>query len=162
MRHVVVISLLLAVGGLIAPASNVRAQSARRAQSRIRAALENWTTAFNAGDSGRICDLFAPDLIADYQGQPERNYQSLCDHLRRSLSGGRRKFHYSLAIREILVSGSLAVVRLVWTLRTYQTNGAEAGSTIEPGIDIFRLQPDGSWKISRFMAYGFSAGKARR
>ena len=24
---------------------------------------------------------------------------------------------------------------------------------IEPGMDIFRRQPDGSWKIMRYMAY---------
>lgn len=147
---------MLTAAALIAPASSVFAQSADSAQSRIRAALETWMTEFNASDSRKVCDLFAPDLIADYQGQPERDYRSLCKLLHGSLSDPERKFHYSLDIKEILVSGGLAVVRLVWTLKVNANNGSEARSTIEPGIDIFRLQQDGSWKIYRFMAYGVS------
>ena len=155
-RLIFTVSLMLTAAALIAPASSVLAQSTDSAQSRIRAALETWMTEFNAGDSRKVCGLFAPDLIADYQGQPERDYRSLCKLLRGSLSDPERKFHYSLDIKEILVSGGLAVVRLVWTLKVYAKNGSEAHSTIEPGIDIFRLQPDGNWKICRFMAYGVS------
>jgi ketosteroid isomerase-like protein len=147
-------SLMLTAAALIAPASNLRAGD--RAQSRIRSALQTWMAEFNAGDSRKVCGLFAPDLIADYQGQPERDFPSLCKLLRGSLSDQQRKFHYSLDIKEILVSGGLAVVRLVWTLRVYPKNGSEAHSTVEPGIDIFRLEPDGNWKICRFMAYGVS------
>jgi len=117
---------------------------------------------FNAGDSRKVCDLFAPDLIADYQGQPERDYDALCQLLRGSLSDCERKFHYSLDIKEILVSGRLAVVRLVWTLRAYPRNGSAPAATIEPGIDIFRLQPNASWKICRFVAYGVSPQPALR
>jgi len=44
-------------------------------------------------------------------------------------------------------------VRLVWML-TVKRQGDLAGAiTKEPGLDIFRRQPDGSWKISRYMAY---------
>ena len=28
-----------------------------------------------------------------------------------------------------------------------------AETDAEPGLDIFRRQPDGSWKIARFIAY---------
>jgi uncharacterized protein (TIGR02246 family) len=151
-----IISLMLGVAVLSAAASSVRAQSADNPQSRIRAALETWMAEFNAGDVGKVCGLFAPDLIADYQGQPERGYHALCTLLRNSLSDRQRKFHYSLDIKEIMISGGLAVVRLVWTLKIHPKNGGEEHSTAEPGIDIFRLQPDGNWKICRFMAYGVS------
>jgi ketosteroid isomerase-like protein len=144
----------MTAGVMVAPVSSVLAQSADSAQLRIRSALETWMADFNAGDSRKVCALFAPDLIADYQGQPERDYPSLCKLLRGSLSDRARKFHYSLDIKEILVSGGLAVVRLVWTLKINPKDRSEAHTTIEPGIDIFRLQPDGSWKICRFMAYG--------
>src|SRR5205814_7333755 len=52
----------------------------------IRAALEDWTPAFNARDAGRVCGLFSRDLIASYQGQPERNYDALCALLTASLA----------------------------------------------------------------------------
>ena len=71
---------------------------------------------FNAGNADKVCGLFAPDLIAQYRGQPERDYHGLCDLLNRSLNDRSKTYSYSLAIKEILVAGDLAVVRLTWTL----------------------------------------------
>jgi ketosteroid isomerase-like protein len=123
------------------------------AQIQIRAALTQWTTDFNSGNSKEICNLFAPDLISDYPGQPERDYKTQCALLQRSLTDSTKKYTYSLSIKEILVSGDLAVVRLVWTLKfTNKQSGAVIASE-EPGMDIFRRQPDGKWKVFRFMAY---------
>lgn len=50
------------------------------------------TTAFNSRDIGRVCDLSSRDLIASYQGQPERGYDALCALLlwRGAGIGGRR------------------------------------------------------------------------
>jgi uncharacterized protein (TIGR02246 family) len=135
---------------LLAPAV---AQGDSPAQAAIRAALTQWMADFNAGDADKVCALFAPDLIAQYRGQPERDYQGLCDLLKRSLSDRSRTYTYSLAIKEILVAGDLAVVRLTWTLRVKPKDGAGDTTSDEPGMDIFRRQGDGSWKISRYIAY---------
>jgi ketosteroid isomerase-like protein len=51
------------------------------------------------------------------------------------------------------VSGGLAVVRLIWTLEIERKDGASKETIEEPGFDIFRHQADGSWKISRYLAY---------
>ena len=63
---------------------------------------------------------------------------------------------YSLAIKEILVAGDLAVVRLTWTLKVQRKDTPGDITSDEPGMDIFRRQPDGTWKISRFIAYDAS------
>jgi ketosteroid isomerase-like protein len=73
--------------------------------------------------------------------------------LRRSLADQTKKFTYSLDIKEIIVAGDLAVVRLVWTLKVTVPGTANAVETKEPGLDLFRRQPDGSWKIIRYIAY---------
>jgi ketosteroid isomerase-like protein len=78
----------------------------------IRAALEQWRIDFNARRATRICDLFAPDLRYDFRGLPEQNYALLCDRLHRALADKTKSFQYGVRIKEILVSGSLAVVRL--------------------------------------------------
>jgi uncharacterized protein (TIGR02246 family) len=119
----------------------------------IRAALDNWTKAFNARDAGRVCDLFAPDLVAIYQGQPERNYQAICELLSNSLRDREKSYRYTLDLKEILVSGDLAAVRLVWTLTVARNDGGVIETIEEPGIDVFRRQPDGSWKIARYLAF---------
>lgn len=120
--------------------------------AQIRSALEEWRTAFNSRDQERVCDLFAPDLIANYQGQPERNYTSLCQLLHMSLQDPERTYRYSLRIDEILVYGEAAVARLVWTLEIEKPD-APKEVVEEPGVEIFRHQTDGNWKISRYLAY---------
>ena len=92
------------------------------------------------------------DLIAQYRGQPERGYDALCDLLKRSLRDPAKKYSYALDIREIVVAGDFALVRLTWTL-TVHSKGASAETIEEPGMDIFRRQADGSWTIFRYIAY---------
>lgn len=146
--------LLTSLGFLLAalgtPAS---AQPADAADTAIRTALAQWTRDFNARDASRICDLFAKDLRYDYRGFPERDYETLCGLLHKSLADRTKQFAYSLDIREIIVSGDLAVVRLTWTLEVTIPGAATAVASKEPGLDVFRRQPDGSWKIIRYIAY---------
>jgi uncharacterized protein (TIGR02246 family) len=141
-------------GGLVSLAliSPAVTQGDTPAQAAIRAALTQWMADFNAGRAEKVCDLFAHDLVAQYRGQPERGWDALCDLLRRSLADRDKSYSYALAIREILVKGDLAVVRLTWTLKVRGKDAAETTS-VEPGIDIFRRQADGSWKISRYIGY---------
>lgn len=96
-----VLGLLLAVmpgsGALAAP------------EQELRARLLNWTEDFNAGRAERICDLFSLGLVARFQGVAERGYDAQCRLLRESLGRADRRFHYDLAIHEIIVAGGLAV-----------------------------------------------------
>jgi steroid delta-isomerase len=120
--------------------------------AKIKATLEQWTDDFNAGRADKVCDLFAKDARADVADAPERDYDAICGVLTRALSDETRKFTYALDIKEILVFGDVAVVRLVWTSTLKQKDGATTVLT-EPGMDIFQKQPDGSWKIIRYLAY---------
>jgi uncharacterized protein (TIGR02246 family) len=122
------------------------------AESEIRAAIENWRSAFNARDEQRVCDLFAPDIVANYQGEPERDYPSLCEMLRIALRDSETTYLYSVKINDIAVYDETAVVRLVWALEIEKA-GNRQGTIKEAAIDIFRRQTDGSWKIARYLAY---------
>ena len=126
--------------------------STEAARAAISSALEEWRSAFNDRVESHVCDLFAPDLIANYQGQPERDYAALCQLLITSVQDKERAYRYSFDISEILVFGGTAIVRLVWTLEIVK-DGARQDLIKEPAIDIFRCQDDGSWKISRYLAY---------
>jgi uncharacterized protein (TIGR02246 family) len=147
-RAALVVCGWLAVSLLAAPA---RSDSA--VEKAIRDALSNWTHDFNARDDTRICDLFAPDLRYDFRGTPERDYNAMCDGLQRALRDPSKKLSYSFDIKEIIVSGDVAIVRLVWTSKLSLAGSAEVTETKEPGLDVFRRQSDGTWRISRYMAY---------
>ncbi|MEO9191605.1 MAG: nuclear transport factor 2 family protein [Acetobacteraceae bacterium] len=144
------VGAILAAAPLTVPTARASPDPARTA---IRIALLNWTAAFNARDTAHVCDLLAPDLRYDYQGSPERDYGALCALLRHTLDDPKRIFNYSPDIKEILVSGDLAVVRLIWTLKVTRPPVVGAAVSREVGLDVFRKQADGKWKIVRFMAY---------
>src|SRR5207302_74297 len=77
---------IVAIAAVTAPLDpSGGAEPAESAESEIRSAIENWRTAFNARDEERLCALFAPDLVANYQGEPERDYASLCEMLRAAI-----------------------------------------------------------------------------
>ena len=128
------------------------AEPSESAENAIRSAIENWRSAFNARDEDRVCALFAPDLVANYQGEPERDFTSLCEMLRTALRDPDTTYRYSVQINEIMVYGDAAVVRLVWALEIEKV-GSPTQTIEEPAVDIFHLQADGSWKVSRYLAY---------
>jgi ketosteroid isomerase-like protein len=147
-----VIAATASVASIDAPSA---AEDTTTAENAIRSALEKWRSAFNNRNEATVCDLFAEDLIANYQGQPEQDFASLCQLLHTALQSPQTTYHYSLRIDEILVYGEAAVARLVWTLEIERL-GAAKEIIEEPAVDILRHQPDGSWKISRYLAYSAS------
>lgn len=141
-----VLALLLVLGGVL-PAQ------AQSAEDEIRAAFATWTEDFNAGRTERICDLFARDLIADFRGASERGYERQCQMLHAALTDKGRRFHNALTIRDIAVSGDIAVVRVVWTQIVQDRAGGKETRTVEAGLDVLRREADGRWRIFRYMAY---------
>ncbi|OWT59128.1 YybH family protein [Candidimonas nitroreducens] len=115
----------------------------------IRTRLQQWADSFNNRDTAAACDLFSKSLVSDVQGQGEANYETRCAIIRKALGDKRRRFHYDLRIKEIMADKTMAVVRLEWILKI---SPGDATST-ESGLDIFRKESDGQWRIIRYMAY---------
>ena len=122
-------------------------------ETTIRKTLTRWTDAFNARRTNEVCGLFARDLRYDYRGFPERGFEDVCALLQRSLADPSKRYTYDLQINEVMVSGDMAAVRLVWTLTIKGRGDPEGVATKEPGLDIFRRQFDGTWKIVRYLAF---------
>ena len=133
-------------------ASQTAADPTEDARDAIRAALLQWTADFNAGRAQMICALFSPELVYEYRGHPERRYHDTCNLLQRSLADPTKRYAYALHIKEILVSGDLAVVRLIWTLRTTGAGAPQDTVSHEPAMDVFRREADGRWRIIRYIA----------
>jgi len=135
---------------LLTFATQLRAQD--DAADRVRAALTQWRDDFNAGEVERLCDLFAPDLVATYRGQPDRGYAAFCRQLETAVADPALDLRYDLQIEEIIPAGDLVVARVIWTLSS-RVEGSEPQIRTERSLDIFRLQGDGAWRIARFLAY---------
>ena len=135
---------------LLPPAA---AQNGGAADTAIRAALTRWMADFNDRRIDKVCDLFAPDLVAQFRGQPETGFTGLCDQLKRSLSDRTKTYSYGLAIKEVLVFGDLAIVRLVWTLTVERKDPPASSPPTRSAWTSSGASPTGSWKISRFVAY---------
>ena len=120
----------------------------------IRSLLEKWPKDFNAKRASHVCGLFAPDLIARYPRAPDRDYDAMCTHLKEIMHDPEKTYRYETPqIEEILISGDLAVVRLIWTLRITDANTTKKEVLKEIGLDVFKRQKDGKWKVSISYAY---------
>ena len=147
-RFLVTIAAVAAAVAMTAPA---RAGSAAD-EAAIMQRLQRWTTAFNAKDTARVCNLFAPDLIYSVPEVEQGSRTTLCANLDKVLARPEPQLHYdNPEVHEIIVAGDLAVVRLTWTLAA-QAKG-EKDTTTEQGMDILRRQPDGRWSIARFVSF---------
>lgn len=140
------------LSGLI-PGVSYAAESLGRASEEIRAALEEWAGDFNNKNTDKVCGLFAPDLMADYGDFPQISCESICKQLKSSLTNPKMTFRYSLEIKEIMVSGDLTVVRLIWILTVTDADGKVVEKTKDRGMDIFRRQTGWGRKLSRYIAY---------
>ncbi|MGD9846201.1 MAG: DUF4440 domain-containing protein [Variibacter sp.] len=118
-------------------------------EAEIRSRLRDWTASFNKRDKAAACDLFSKSLVSDVQGQGERNYAARCAIISKALDDEKRSFHYDLNIKDVIVDGTMAVVRLDWTLKISPGDSV----SVESGLDVFRKEDDGRWRIIRYMAY---------
>ncbi len=143
-RRAALLALLLLADG---PA---RAEDAEAA---VRGALTRWTEAFNARNAKEVCDLFAADVLATNRDAPDRSFDDICAQLRKVLADPDRRYRYGADIEEVLTSATLAVVRLYWTLETRDRDGNLIETGVDAGMDVFRRQPDGQWRIVRFIAF---------
>jgi uncharacterized protein (TIGR02246 family) len=134
---------LMAIGSAYADAEADKAAIAAR--------LQDFTAAFNARDAAGACDIFAPDLVSTMRGRPDNGREAVCKRIAAALADRTKTMIYAPDIEEIIVSGDLAVVRLIWNVA--ETEGGATRVSKEPGLDVFRRQPDGKWSIARFLAF---------
>jgi len=139
--------MLLGLGGVIPPAwADIDADKAM-----ISDLLQHWVSAFNHRDAAGTCDIFAKDLVSTVPGSLQADHDAVCARLAIQLAKPNKRMQYSLSIQEILVSGDLAVARVLWTLRIKQ--GKHLKTSQEAGMDVFQKQAGGTWSIIRFMAF---------
>ena len=116
-------------------------------EAAIRSRLANWVKDFNAGDLKAAAQVWAPDLVGWAPEGGDDTYSREMEFASRA-AGKPPATTYALEIDEVIVSGDLAVVRDTWT----ETPRAEPAKARRfRSFEVWRRQPDGSWKIARWI-----------
>jgi ketosteroid isomerase-like protein len=116
----------------------------------IRSALAAWVEAANRQDWRTAVQVWAPDLIGWYPGQPDDTYAKEIEraaHPKPQKSPTR----YEVDVVEVMVSGPIAVVRDIWRFTT-GSGTRDSSVAVVRGFEVWKLQPDRHWKIARWIS----------
>lgn len=145
MRNLLIAMFSLLVAGACVAAPTSTLIQAQQDEAAIRQSLADWLRAFNSGDYAKAAQVWAPDMRGWGDGE-EDSYQREIDAAHKLPKLDNPKVRYALRIDEVMVEGDMAVVHDTWT---------EIGSTGKartfPSFEVWRRQPDRSWKISRWL-----------
>lgn len=134
---------------LLFPAAYAHANSAAgnvAAEKQIREALAHWVEAANHGDYKTALAVWAPDLIGWPPVGPDDTYEREA----KFASMKPQPMTFVLKIEEVIVEGSMAVVRDIWTQTNRDSSGTEKVETFR-SFEVWRRQADGAWKINRWI-----------
>ncbi len=152
--------LLVAIStlGTLASAQEKRpageaASTQERDVATLRSLIVKSGEAFNASDPDAILSSYARDVILSYPGVPDMDYETLA----RIYAGLRTRKDVvektTPTIEEILVSGDLGIIRLMWTTHTTETATGRQSTRNMKDLQIWRRESDGTWKFIRGMHF---------
>lgn len=137
------------VRSAVAPAAD--GSGAAPIADRIEARILDWAEAFNAGQTDRLCDLFAQDLVARVRGEPVRGRQAMCRQFREAAGGDATRMIYAPAVEDVLVGEHLAVATVTWALQVER--GVVDTRFTERAQYVFAPDPAGEWRVIRLVSY---------
>ncbi|HEX6097022.1 MAG TPA: nuclear transport factor 2 family protein [Thermoanaerobaculia bacterium] len=117
----------------------------------IRKNILTYTEAVIARDPEPIMALFAPDILLSFPGIPDQDYETLRKEYAEMRSRAPGEVTTRPDIEEILVSGDLAVARIVWNT-TVTREGAVTKRQMKD-LQVWRREPSGKWRFIRGMHY---------
>jgi hypothetical protein len=120
----------------------------------IRARLRNWVDATNRGDQAISREIWAPAMVGWFPRAP-----MFSDSAAYAVGGLPYRpgappagVTYALRIEEVVVSGRIAAVHDVWTETRRWPGVSTAVSRVIRGSELWRCQPDGQWRIARYVS----------
>ena len=143
----VVLSILVAGTGIVKAL-----QDDKKSETEIRKALADWVAAANRRDEAAANTIWGPNVVGWFPRVPEFSTSAAF------AVGGlpeKKDESYStfvLKIDEVAVSGSIAAVYDIWTETKHFNGSSVTVKRIIRGNELWRLQPDGKWKIVRWVS----------
>ncbi len=114
----------------------------------LRRHILTYADAVERRDPDAIMALLAPDILLSYPGIPDQDYETLRKAYAEMRSREPGEVTTRPDIEEILVSGDLAIIRVVWNT-TVRKGGSEPASRQMRDLQVWRREPSGHWKFVR-------------
>ena len=117
----------------------------------LRRLIQETAKAINTNDAAGIMTHYSKEILVSYPGIPDTTYDEF-DRSYRQMLSPKTTTSTVPTIDEILVSGDLAIIRMMWS--TTITDKVTGSSTTRQAKDlqVWRRE-DGTWKFFRGMWY---------
>jgi ketosteroid isomerase-like protein len=119
----------------------------------VRARLAEWVRQTNAGDREGANEVWAPSMVGWF---PRASIFS--DSAAYAAAGTTRsatgpvRTKFEIVVDDIVASGPVVVVHDVWTETRELGTSENAAQRVIRGSELWRCQPDGRWRIARYVS----------
>lgn len=144
-RFAILLALLLA-------ASSVAFNQLQDDEKQIRKALGDWVEAANRRDRAAAQSIWTSDVVGWFPSSDEFTIDAAFAVAGLPKKKGSSYSTYEIKIEEIAVSGSLASVHDIWTETLHFDGSKITVRRVIRGSEMWRKQPDGKWKIARWVS----------
>jgi len=127
--------------------------SYEKVEQEVKQRLDFQVEGIKKKDIDLTMKVFAPEVIGVGRTSVDRSYQDIKDSILSDFSSENLYYEYTYKIRELLVEGNIAIARVIWTLKTTDTESNEVIQMREEvSMDIFKYV-DNQWLVTRFIVY---------
>jgi ketosteroid isomerase-like protein len=136
------------------PASGCVAGDSAAAVATVRERLAEWVRQTNAGDRDGAGEVWAPRMVGWF---PRASLFSdsaayAAAGVAPSAQPPRARTTFDVVVDDIVASGSVVIVHDVWTETRDVAAPARAVQRVIRGSELWRCQPDGRWRIVRYVS----------
>ena len=120
----------------------------------VRARLAEWVRQTNAGDQAGAREVWAPGMVGWFPGASVFSDSAayLAAGTTRSSGLPPARPTFAIVVDDIVASGSVVVVHDVWTEKRELGTPPRAVQRVIRGSELWRCQPDGRWRITRYVS----------
>lgn len=124
----------------------------KRSEAQIRKALADWVAATNRRDNAAANTIWGNNVIGWFPEATEFSESAAFSVAGLPERQGESYSTYELKIDEVAVSGSMASVYDIWTETKHFSGSNVTVRRIIRGNELWRIQPDGKWRIVRWVS----------
>lgn len=147
----IVIFTLIAVAGVMSQERSP-SQDDKKSEAEIRKALADWMDATNRRNMTAANAIWDKNVIGWFPGAAEFSLMAAFEAAGIPAKKGASYSTYEIKIDEIAISGSLAAVYDVWTETRHFDGSKVTVKRLIRSSEMWKRQPDGKWKITRWVS----------